>query len=1064
MWYSFKHAARPGPLHAPPVYSDYAFFFLEVFDWLFDEYNIDTNRVYGSGMVKRRIVNDHISHAYASLHGDSKPLITAAVPSAGGFQKLEDSLVYSILGRETFLLLGQNDGNSNPRGSLHAFDQLEKWALDNVFWWVVDAGHSPHSLGWNIADIVEWMFAQTQEDLPLRPTATFTTDITDEDVPFTINCNASGSTPNNGGSIASYKWEIFKSKASIADYSDRYLHGYTLDSGFINATEVSTSATMQYTIEEPGIYWVRVIVTDNDGNRKAKTQQIFARSIKPEASFIFSKNHERAQQSITFDASESKADYLATISSYAWSFGDGNNASGIHVSHAYENAGTYSAELIVTSSTGAKDTTIHTVTVTDIFPGYRYFRFNGLTCYYTYRIPRIHHLAFLNGTEEFPAEAMTSNNSLGISLEASWEEGSDLAYKAFDKDDGTYWASHNYHAPVVLTMDVGESQRFIPTGMSMKMLNSGKRFVEFNIIASVDKYMWDTLYVNPSGNNDLEDVQFENVPYVSIQSPENNDSYNEGDSVNLTVIAANIPSSVDKVKYFADDIYIGESATADSFLFSWKNVPAGTYELTARAYYNSLADSVVSGSVNITVLGPPVFSGISITPLDVVVDSASTVQYTAEAVDQYGDPLASQSGFTWASTGGSIDASGFFTADDNVGTYYVKATATVNTTTITDSTSVTIKLPGSGCTEDFNDNTLSSMWTTIIQCEDSQGSVAETGGQLLIDAETDACNNFYTSPRKFFNGIISTPISGDFEVSVKVLSYSSATAGSRTGFIISPDVSEYGTSDAAGLASVNTRPGDNEFRLYTDTDQDGWLETSDGTGSVSTFPKWMKIERTGDDVSGYYSTDSINWTLIGTRTIGFGTSPMEVALVASQSSVVYDDVVFSNCPSVPVTPPVVSISADDSTVLEGTTVHFDGSASVPGSDASTITDYEWDFRDGNTATGATASNTFSTNGTYNVLLTLTDDMGNTSTDSLEITVDIATMLTTQKKADISIYPSPANNYVIVEGVSSEPYKIISFVGEVILSDTYKGRIDVSGLKPGVYLLEVQGKYLKFMKE
>ena len=649
---SIHNTSRFGPLHAPPVYTDRVFLALEMLDSIIAQHPIDTNRIYSSGWSRGGTACNILSYA-------RKGFMTAIVPSAGGVQNLLGD-VDNLVDIKYWMLQGQTDGNSNPRGALHAYDTLAKLgALDNIAWWVVAAGHSPHKLGWRLADVVDWMFAQTKADLALRPTATFTTDKTDEDVPFTINYDASASSPNNGGSIDSYKWEIFKSSFSIAEYSERYLHGYTLDSGFINATEISTSATMQHTIEEPGIYWVRVIVTDNDGNRKAKTQQIFARSVKPEASFIFSKNHERAQQSITFDASESKADYLASIDSYAWSFGDGNNASGIHVSHAYENAGTYSAELIVTSSTGAKDTTMHTVTVTDIFPSYRYFRFNGLTCYYTYRKPQIHHFALLNGTEEFPDEAMTSNNSLGISLDASWGTSPDNAYLAFDKDDGTYWGSHNYHTPVVLTMDVGESQRFIPTGMSMKMLNSGKRFVEFNIIASVDKYMWDTLYVNPSGNNDLEDVQFENVPYVSIQSPENNDSYDEGDSVNLTVVAANIPSSVDKVKYFADDIYIGESATADSFLFSWKNVPAGTYELTARAYYNSLADSVVSGSVHITVLGPPVFSGISITPLDVVVDSASTVQYTAEAVDQYGDPLASQPGFTWASTGGSIDASGF---------------------------------------------------------------------------------------------------------------------------------------------------------------------------------------------------------------------------------------------------------------------------------------------------------------------------------------------------------------------------------------------------------------------
>jgi PKD repeat protein len=480
--------------------------------------------------------------------------------------------------------------------------------------------------------------------------------------------------------------------------------------------------------------------------------------------------------------------------------------------------------------------------------------------------------------------------------------------------------------------------------------------------------------------------------------------------------------------------------------------------------FNSLADTVASSAISITVKDAPVFSGINITPADYSVDSTATLQFSAEAVDQYSDPLANQPTFTWASTGGSIDASGLFTADDNTGTYYIKATAT-DGVTITDSVQITIVLPGSACTENFDDNYLSSMWTTIIQCEDSQGSVTETAGQLVIDAETSACNNFYSSPRKFFNGIISTPISGDFEVSVKVVSYSSTDAGSRAGIIISPDVSAYGTTDAAGLASVNTRPNDHQFRFYTDLNQDGWFETSDATTAVNTFPKWMKIVRTGDDVSGYYSTDNSNWTLIGTRTIGYGTSAMEVALVAAQSSIVYDDLVFSTCPPTPVIPPTVAISADDSTVFDGTPIQFDGSASLPSSEGSTISSYEWDFGDGNTAGGANVTHTYDTTGTYWVKLTVTDNMGYSDTDSLQIVVDlpVITKEITKNKI-ITIYPNPAKDVLFIEGVENKPFQIISASGTISLSGFTSPVLDVSALKQGLYILRIDGNNIKIIKE
>ncbi|MCA1806715.1 MAG: PKD domain-containing protein [Actinobacteria bacterium] len=63
---------------------------------------------------------------------------------------------------------------------------------------------------------------------------------------------------------------------------------------------------------------------------------------------------------------------------------------------------------------------------------------------------------------------------------------------------------------------------------------------------------------------------------------------------------------------------------------------------------------------------------------------------------------------------------------------------------------------------------------------------------------------------------------------------------------------------------------------------------------------------------------------------------------------------------------------------------FDGSGSSD-SDGS-ITSYEWDFGDDNTATGATVSHTYEADGTYSVTLTVTDDEGATDSAVQEVTV------------------------------------------------------------------------------
>jgi PKD repeat protein len=48
--------------------------------------------------------------------------------------------------------------------------------------------------------------------------------------------------------------------------------------------------------------------------------------------------------------------------------------------------------------------------------------------------------------------------------------------------------------------------------------------------------------------------------------------------------------------------------------------------------------------------------------------------------------------------------------------------------------------------------------------------------------------------------------------------------------------------------------------------------------------------------------------------------------------------------------------------------------------------YSWSFGDGASASGSTATHTFTTPGTYNVILTIVDDQGNAGTVTKSVTV------------------------------------------------------------------------------
>jgi PKD repeat protein len=69
----------------------------------------------------------------------------------------------------------------------------------------------------------------------------------------------------------------------------------------------------------------------------------------------------------------------------------------------------------------------------------------------------------------------------------------------------------------------------------------------------------------------------------------------------------------------------------------------------------------------------------------------------------------------------------------------------------------------------------------------------------------------------------------------------------------------------------------------------------------------------------------------------------------------------------------------------GVSVQFNAATSTVGEGA-TIVSYAWDFGDGGTGTGASVSHSYGLVGTYNAVLTVTDNLGRTNSTSQSVTV------------------------------------------------------------------------------
>ena len=130
----------------------------------------------------------------------------------------------------------------------------------------------------------------------------------------------------------------------------------------------ATGVTATHTYAANGTYTVNLTVTDSNGMTNSTTVSVKVASLPtppppakkyPVAVIQTEKNGLRVDVS----GAKSHADNDATITSYAWTFGDGGSATGVTATHTYAANGTYTVNLTVTDSNGMTNSTTVSVKV-----------------------------------------------------------------------------------------------------------------------------------------------------------------------------------------------------------------------------------------------------------------------------------------------------------------------------------------------------------------------------------------------------------------------------------------------------------------------------------------------------------------------------------------------------------------------------------------------------------------------------------------------------------------------------------------------------------------------------
>ena len=244
-----------------------------------------------------------------------------------------------------------------------------------------------------------------------------------------------------------------------------------------------------------------------------------------------------------------------------------------------------------------------------------------------------------------------------------------------------------------------------------------------------------------------------------------------------------------------------------------------------------------------------------------------------------------------------------------------------------------------------------------------------------------------------FNGSASTDPDGT------IVAYDWTFGDGNTGTGVNPT----NTYAAAGIYTVT----------LTVTDDGGLTDTATSTASIVAAPQDPIADPNGPyngiegqavtfDGSGSFDPDGGNITAydwdFGDGNTGTGMMPSHTYATAGTYPVtltVVDDEGASSTPattSATIEPPPANLppTSDPNGPYTGTTgqpVSFDGSGS---SDPDgTIVSYEWDFGDGNNGTGVSPTHTYAAAGTYTVMLTVTDDAGDSDVASTSATISDA---------------------------------------------------------------------------
>jgi len=462
-------------------------------------------------------------------------------------------------------------------------------------------------------------------------------------------------------------------------------------------------------------------------------------------------------------------------------------------------------------------------------------------------------------------------------------------------------------------------------------------------------------------------------PTVSLTAPANGATFTAPATVAISAAASDADGTIAGVDFFAGTTLVG-TATASPYNFTWNNVAAGTYSLTAVARDDSGA-TTTSAAQTINVNSPPnqaptvsltaPANGASFTaPASITVSaSASDADGTVSKVDFFagttliGTDTTSPYSITWNNVG--------------TGSYSLTAVATDNVGATTTSAARTITVTGNTAPP--------APWTAAdIGTPSQPGSTQHANGTFTMRSTGEVGG---TADQFHF---VYQPVTGDIDIRARVASIEAVQPWSKAGVMVRETLAP---GSIMGMMFISASSG-SAFHQRLST---GAARVST-TGTAVAAPYWVRLERRGTTLTASQSADGTTWASIGTMTVPASAIYVGLAVASGDAALLATGVLDSVLVTTP-TPnqaPTVSMTSP----ANGAT--FTAPASITVSATASDTDgaiARVDFFAGTTMIGSDTTSPYSIAwnnvpaGTYSMTAVATDN-GGAATASAARTVTV----------------------------------------------------------------------------